>query len=236
MDDDLDPGLARLRQRRWVNTEEEISGIKRCEHDAVETATTAIREAALSVSAIKDARDAAIKEINAAFQATMDEAAEIIKSKTRFALDIDSMIQTQLNRIEQFVAARLAAVSATVPNLAPIDLDDTYREKDFASLAADSIMWAAMERRRVMVHRGIGYGIDYSRASRKPPTAMAMDMLEYYVNYPDKLDKLFQRVTRLAGQAEADPGANDTRPKSQDELDAEAYAISAGLLPMEDDA
>jgi hypothetical protein len=124
-------------------------------------------------------------------------------------------------------AARLAAASIPPPPLAPIDLDENYCEKDFARAFRDSVVWAAFERRRVMVPSGLGYTVDYSRASRKPPTAMAMGMVEYYVAYPEKLDRLYQRMLKLLGREEVEPTLASP-PKTFHNPRAEAYLRSVG--------
>lgn len=137
----------------------------------------------------------------------------------------DEMAEKYLPLAEQAMpaAARLAQASIPPPPLAPIDLDETYTEKDFASALVDSIIWVASEYRRVMVPYAFGYTVDYSRARTKPPTALAMGMVEYYVNYPEKLDRLYLRVMKQIGKTNAESTLAEARPKTQDELDAEAY-------------
>jgi hypothetical protein len=136
-----------------------------------------------------------------------------------------------------FGRACLAATEARLAPepLAPIDLDANYSEKDLLRATVDSIAWAATERRRLMVPSDTGgYKVDYSRASTKPPTAMAMDMVEYYVAYPEKLDQLYQRLLKLLSKPPEEPTVEEKRPKTQQELADEAYLRSHGFLPPEE--
>lgn len=204
---------------------------------------TAINEARVAVAKIVDdmykARDESIAAIRAATQRSLAAAAEAAAAQTEGRRAIESVILGQIDKITQFVNARLAEASASPPPLAPIELDETFSEKDLSSVFFASLMWVAFERRQVMVLDGNRYGVDFSRASRKPPTAMAMDMLEYYVAYPEKLDRLYQQAMRLAIRggvkpSMAKPAMAKMLPKSQDELDADNYLRSIGALPPEE--
>ncbi len=237
----------RLQQRQWGPAEAELlAEIRVCEkaaqaaahaaraaaQDAAQDAVKEIK-AAYSVAKIAEALAEPLAEIHKATQKSLKDAAEIATARTRAVMDIEAATQTQIGKIEQLVLDRLASLSLPPPDLAPIDLDETYSEKDLASASLDSIMWVAFECRRMMVRHGFGYRVDYSRATRKPPTALAMWMAEHYVNYPEKLDRLFQRVTRPNATAAEKPTRTEPRPQSQDERDCEAYMRSAGLLPPE---
>ena len=216
-----------------------VTAIKTAIQAAVEESKAAVigageaaKRSSSAVANIADALDEALAAIRAATSKSMEDAAEVVKSRMIAVMDIEVAAQTQINKIEQLVNDRLSQYSIPPPDLAPIDLDKTYSEKDFA-VALDSVTWVAFEYRRVKVRHGLGYRVDYSRASRKPPTTLAMAMVEYYVAYPEKLDRLFQRVTRPSGTAAEKPTRPENRPKTKDELDAEAYLRSVGLLPPE---
>ncbi len=200
---------------------------------AVEEAKEAAGRAKSAVVRITVALHEVLSEIRDATKKSLQDFADAAKARTITITEIEAAGMTQISKIAEIADARLAAASAPPPTLAPIDLDETYTEKDFASASLDSIMWVAFERRRVLVRNPFGYTVDYSRASRKPPTALAMDMIEYFVNHPEKLNWLFQRVMRLAGKEEVAVSLSEDRPKSQDELDAEAYMRSVRLLPPE---
>jgi len=86
-----------------------------------------------------------------------------------------------------------------------------------------------------MVPHGPGYKVDYSRASTKPPTAMAMDLVEYFVAYPEKLNWLHLWLLKLLRKADAKPTPAEVRPKTQQELEDEAYLRSEGFLPPIED-
>jgi hypothetical protein len=64
---------------------------------------------------------------------------------------------------------------------------------------------------------------------------MAMGMVEYFVAHPEKLDRLYDWLLRLlCRKAAAEPTVEEKPPKSQDQLDAEAYLRSIGMLPPEE--
>jgi len=201
-----------LQQRRWsTDAAEVIAEIKKCE--------------------------AAAKE---AFKnASMEAIAWIIRERNEAIASIRTEVHEHLDRIDnigKLTEQRITAASLPPPPQAPIDLDEKYSEKDFLSASADSIIWVVSECRRVMVPHGLVFKVDYSRQSTKPPTTMAMAMVEHYAAHPDELDieRLCMRVAKLRGTKTAKPTVEETpRPKTAEELDDEEYMRRVGLLPPE---
>lgn len=199
-------------------------------------AVTAIEDSAMAVkvaaAAVGEESRIAVTNIKIAAQAAIIRANEAAEQSESAIANIADALDKALATIRTTTSRSMEPEPE--PELMPIDLDETYSEKDLAAAALDSVMWVAFECRRMMVRHGLKYRVDYSHATRKPPTALAMWMAEYYVNYPEKLDRLFQRVTRPSGPAAEKPTRPENRPKTKDELDAEAYLRSVGLLPPEE--
>ena len=135
------------------------------------------------------------------------------------------MAAKHLPLAEQAPAAAGRTVASIPPPLAPIDLDENYCEKDPFRATVESVVWAAFEYRRVIVLSGNVYKVDYSRASRKPPTAMAMYLVEYYAAHPEKLDRLFDCLFRLVFRKSAVKPtlAEEPAVKTPDDLEADKW-------------
>ena len=92
----------------------------------------------------------------------------------------------------------------------------------------------------MMVNHGTGYTVDFSRARTKPPTALAMHLAEIYAVYPEKFERINQLLHCLqwkqgkSDKASTGTGVAQKRVKSQQELEAEAYLRSVGLMPAEE--
>lgn len=118
------------------------------------------------------------------------------------------------------------------PALPPLDLDPNYTETQRKQYVADSYYWAATQFRRMLVEIDTGYQIDFSLATKKPPTPLAVALVEYYAACPKNLSSLFYQLLRTFGlnvnpEEQAVVAPPDSRPLSAGDI----YLQSIGLLP-----
>ena len=121
-----------------------------------------------------------------------------------------------------------------------IDLDESYpKDVDPKQVITDSIIWAALERRRVVrvSHQSpTGFDFRFDQASTKPPSTLAMDLVEYYTFCPKRLDALFGRLVKLApapSEPDEPDDAEESPPQSEPPAplsQGDAYLKSIGLL------
>ena len=176
----------------------------------------------------------AVAEIQAAEKAASEAAQESVKESraaaAKIARDLDQALhqirtvaQAQLDNFNHTANQRIAEAFLPPPPLAPIDLDPNYSEKDFASATNDSIQWVAAQFRNIITPHGFVFKVDYSRASSKPPTSLAMAIAEFYAAHPEKFEHLIRRISRPASKS-LDP-ANSPLPttKSPDDLEADRW-------------